>query len=203
MKPRLIVVAGPNGSGKTTITEQLLRHTWMQGCAYINPDLIAHQQFGDWNDSIAVKQAADLASEQREQALIARTDSAFETFFSAPDKLDYLIRARAAGYFVRLFFVATESPTINAARVAKRMLSGGHEVPIKKIVDRYFRSLALAHAAVQCVDRMYLYDNSIDDADAKLVSRIRFDENEGVRHKSYVETLPNWVTQVTQSSSSQ
>ena len=102
---------------------------------------------------------------------------------------------------MRLFFVATESPTINAARVAKRMLSGGHEVPKKKIVDRYFRSLALAHASVQCVDRMCLYDNSIDDADAKLVSRIRFDENEGVRHKSYVETLPNWVTQVTQSSS--
>ncbi len=62
MKPRLIVVAGPNGSGKTTITEQLLRHTWMQGCAYINPDLIAHQQFGDWNDPIAVKKAADFAS---------------------------------------------------------------------------------------------------------------------------------------------
>ena len=53
----------------------------MHGCAYINPDLIAHQQFGDWNDPIAVKQAADLASEQREQALIARTDLAFETFF--------------------------------------------------------------------------------------------------------------------------
>ena len=102
----------------------------MQGCACINPDLIAHQQFGDSNDPIAVKQAADLASGQREQALIARTDLAFETVFSAPDKLDYLIRARAAGYFVRLFFVATESPTINAARVAERMLSGGHEVPI-------------------------------------------------------------------------
>ena len=38
-KPGLIVVAGPNGSGKTTITEKLFRHAWMVDCQYINPDL--------------------------------------------------------------------------------------------------------------------------------------------------------------------
>ncbi len=73
MQPRLIVVAGPNGSGKTTITEQMLRHTWMHGCLYINPDLMAQQQFGGWNDPAAIKQAADLATEQRENALADRS----------------------------------------------------------------------------------------------------------------------------------
>jgi len=48
------VVAGPNGSGKTTITEKLLRHEWMEDCQYINPDLIAQQEFGDWNSPAAV-----------------------------------------------------------------------------------------------------------------------------------------------------
>jgi len=29
MKPALIIVAGPNRAGKTTITEKLLRHDWI------------------------------------------------------------------------------------------------------------------------------------------------------------------------------
>lgn len=40
-RPTLIIIAGPNGSGKTTITEQLLSHEWGEDCHYINPDQIA------------------------------------------------------------------------------------------------------------------------------------------------------------------
>ena len=47
-KPVLAIVAGPNGSGKTTITEALLKHKWLDGCEYINPDNIANS-LGDWN----------------------------------------------------------------------------------------------------------------------------------------------------------
>jgi len=54
-KPRLIVVGGHNGAGKTSITEQLLRHEWMGGCEYVNPDYIARDEFGDWNAPDAVK----------------------------------------------------------------------------------------------------------------------------------------------------
>ena len=54
MKPNLIVVAGPNGAGKTTITEKLLRHEWMDGCVYINPDVIAQEKFGGWNSQEAI-----------------------------------------------------------------------------------------------------------------------------------------------------
>ena len=47
-RPTLCVVAGPNGSGKTTTTVQLLNNEWTADSLYINPDNIAQEMFGDW-----------------------------------------------------------------------------------------------------------------------------------------------------------
>lgn len=44
-KPVLIVIAGPNGSGKTSVTSKILHHEWMEDAAYINPDIIAQEKF--------------------------------------------------------------------------------------------------------------------------------------------------------------
>ncbi len=46
-KPVLIIIAGPNGSGKTSITSKIIKHDWMEDSIYINPDNIAQEKFGD------------------------------------------------------------------------------------------------------------------------------------------------------------
>ena len=56
-KPVLIVIAGPNGSGKTTITSKILRHEWLEDAVYVNPDQVAQDKFGDWNSAEAVIEA--------------------------------------------------------------------------------------------------------------------------------------------------
>lgn len=170
-RPRLIVVAGPNGAGKTSITEQLLRHEWMGCCEYVNPDNIARDAFGDWNAPEAVRRAAARAAEIRESCLHEGRSLAFETVLSMPDKLDFIARARVAGFFVRLFFVGTDDPSINAKRIAWRVMEGGHEVPIGKIIGRYARSLANCRAAIRLADRAYLYDNSVENVPARLLFR--------------------------------
>src|SRR4051794_36423348 len=118
-RPRLLVVAGPNGAGKTTITERGLAHEWFQDCEYVNPDAIAQDELGDWNDVGAVLRAAQLATERREACLREGRSLAFETVFSAADKPEFVRRAVGLGYFVRIFFVGTDGPEINAARVAR------------------------------------------------------------------------------------
>jgi hypothetical protein len=101
----LLVVAGPNGAGKTTITERGLAHEWFHDCEYVNPDAIAQDELGDWNDAETVLRAAQLATERREACLREGRSLAFETVFSAVDKPEFVRRALAAGYFVRIFFV--------------------------------------------------------------------------------------------------
>lgn len=68
-RPTLCVIAGPNGSGKTTTTEQLLANEWGADSLYINPDNIAQEEFGDWNSPEAVMNAAKRATEIRYKCL--------------------------------------------------------------------------------------------------------------------------------------
>jgi predicted ABC-type ATPase len=187
--PVLIVIAGPNGSGKTSVTSKILHHEWLEDSEYINPDNVARDVFGDWNDREAVLKAANYCNEWRERCLTEKKSHIFETVMSAIDKVDYILRAKEAGFFVRLFFVSTESPTINAKRVAKRVLNGGHDVPIPKIISRYDKSVANCVALAPYVDRLYVYDNSIEDADARLLFRLI----DGSVAKRYVDDLPNWA----------
>ena len=191
LKPRLIVVAGPNGTGKTSITEQLLRHEWMGGCVYVNPDFIARDKFGDWNAPEAVFKAAVYASEIREQCLQEGRSLAFETVLSMPDKVAFIRRARDAGFFVRVFFVGTNDPSINAKRVALRVMEGGHDVPIAKIIARYTRSLANCSVAARLADRAYAYDNSVENASARLLFRT----GEGRLIKAYGNINP-WAQEI-------
>ena len=56
----MIVIAGPNGSGKTSVTQKFLHHEWAEGTLYINPDEVAKDKYGDWNSPEAVLKAANL-----------------------------------------------------------------------------------------------------------------------------------------------
>ena len=193
-RPALIVVAGPNGAGKTSLTRDLLKHWWIADCHYINPDDIAQSLFGDWNDPDAVLKAADEASRQRYECLRQHRSCAFETVFSSPEKLRFIHRAKDADFFVRMFFVGTDGPEINAKRVARRVMQGGHSVPIPKIIDRFDRSLANLAAAIPVCNRVYVYDNSVDRREAQL----QFRTVDGVIAKLY-GTHHEWAESIRQS----
>ena len=194
MKPVLLVIAGPNGAGKTTITASLRQDHWSHGVEYLNPDDIAQSRFGDWNSPDATLSAAQWTTTRREELLEQHAGIAFETVFSTTEKVDFVQRAKRDGYFVRVFFIGTADPRINAARVAGRIMQGGHSVPIDKIVSRWGRSIANLPAAIRVADRVYVYDNSIDGVEPRLCVRTE----DGKVRKIYGE-LPLWSSDVVES----
>lgn len=189
LRPVLCVVAGPNGSGKTSTTEKLLSNEWTADSVYINPDNIAQETYGDWNSQEAILNAAKEATRLRYEYLQKRVNFVFETVFSSQEKLDFLKKAHNEGFFIRFFYVCTESPEINVLRVAQRYLNGGHEVPMSKIFSRYYKSLTLASQAIQFVDRAYVYDNSRDNELPRLLYRTL----NGKIHKRYTKEIPDWA----------
>ena len=175
-KPTLIVVCGPNGSGKTSITRKILKHEWLDSATYINPDDIANNICGDWNSPDAINKAAKYAAELRYNLLDERKSIIFETVLSSSEKIDFIYKARESGYFIRIFFVCTDSPTINASRIARRVIQGGHDVPIPKIISRYSKSIVNCAFISKFVDRLYVYDNSRENKEPLLLFRSRTGE---------------------------
>jgi len=103
-RPKLLIIAGPNGSGKTSVTGKILKHKWVEGCKYINPDVIAQENFGDWNSEEAVMKAVIFSAEEREKCLKNSESLIFETVLSAQDKIDFIKRANKILEFYYYFY---------------------------------------------------------------------------------------------------
>lgn len=112
-----------------------------------------------------------------------------ETVFSHPSKLEALRTARVAGYRTYLYFVATDSPRINQARVALRAKQGGHDVPAEKILSRFHRSIELLPRAFEFLSRAYFFDNSGDE----MKYLAQWNAEDGFVLANRDEKLPRWA----------
>lgn len=150
--PEVVVFAGPNGSGKSTITGP----EWIKGI-YINADDIQREQ------GITVEEAAKIADEMREKQISERADFTFETVLSSPHKLKFLREAKKRGYFIRGYFILTNDPALNVARVMARVATGLHDVPAETVTKRYHRALANVPEYLALCDICHIYDNTDDE----------------------------------------
>lgn len=126
----------------------------------------------------------------RHESLALDLSFGLETVMSHHDKVAFMKKARQRGFAVTLYFIATEHPDINIERVKQRVLKGGHDVPIDKIIERYYKSIALLPDAILACDEAVLFDNSGNE-------RIIIGEKSGSQDLRWaIENTPEWVPDI-------
>jgi len=133
---RLYIIAGANGSGKSTIAKVLLP---TEGIVYVNPDDIAREL--NPHDLLAVRLAAGREALRRIDALLDRGESfAIESTLSGNAYVAMFERARAFGYETTIVYTFVDSAEVCIARISTRVKNGGHPVPDADVRRRYLRS---------------------------------------------------------------
>jgi len=153
----LDLVVGPNGAGKSTVVRIFIQpHT--PNAVFVNADVIARERWPDAPEEHSYE-AARIAGRTREQLIREGRSFIAETVFSHPSKLELIRGAKAAGYTVALHVVLVD-PDMSVARVAARVVAGGHDVPEEKIRGRHERLAPLVCEAIALADEAFVYDNT-------------------------------------------
>ncbi len=157
--PHIVVIAGANGSGKSTIAPFLLRDK-LGVDEFVNADTLAQGLSAFSPETVAI--AAGKIMLKRISALAeSNHDFAFETTLSSRSFQPRLKKMRENGYKFKLIFLWIGDAELAVLRVAERVMQGGHNIPNDTIRRRYEKGLRNFFQLYQPIaDSWYFYDNS-------------------------------------------
>lgn len=167
MMPKLYIIAGCNGAGKTTASYTVLPE--MLGCKeFVNADEIA-KGLSPFNPESVAIEAGRLMLQRMDDLLAEGADFAFETTLATRSYVKFIEKAHAKGYYVSLLFFWLPTPEQAIERVATRVQAGGHNIPSEVIRRRYtngIRNLTTLYTPV--CDYWTIYNNSSLDGIRKV-----------------------------------
>ena len=133
--PRLYIISGCNGAGKTTASYTILPD--MLKCSnFVNADEIA-RGLSPFDPESASIQAGRIMLTRVEELLANRQDFAIETTLATRTYINLIRRAQKSGYTVTLLYFWLNMPSLAIERVKLRVESGGHNVSEERIRRRY------------------------------------------------------------------
>lgn len=170
-EPRLWIVAGPNGCGKSSAYGRSDVAEFDGSVWIINPDLLTARL--QQSEGLA-QEAANLAAVRRiESWLDASIDVhqtiGVETVLSSPKYRRLVDKAREHGFQILLLYVYVDTVERQLERIAWRVAKGGHDVPADKVAARRTRSFEQLRWFFDAADRAWVFDNSLSEP--QLVAR--------------------------------
>jgi predicted ABC-type ATPase len=157
-RPRLIVIAGCNGAGKTTFAKEFLPNE--ANCLrFLNADLIA-AGLSPLAPALAARQAGKTLLLEFRSLVRRRQSFAVESTLSGKTLAPLLKRARRSGFAVTIHFLFIPSSKLALARVRERVRKGGHDVPENDVRRRFVRGLEnFAGLYAPIAHRWLVWDN--------------------------------------------
>ncbi|MEK8085256.1 zeta toxin family protein [Aquabacterium sp. A3] len=160
--PRLFVLAGTNGAGKSSIGGVMIRAS---GAHYFNPDEAA-ARIRAAQPHLSSTQANSAAWHEGKRllqhAIAQRLDYNFETTLGGQSFVRLLKQAADAGFEVRIWYVGLSSPEQHLARVKARVRKGGHDIPETDIRRRFDQSRLQLISLLPHLRELRVYDNSVE-----------------------------------------
>ena len=158
--PTLYVLAGPNGSGKTTFyNTAALSGLIDPSLPFVNVDLIAKNEAGGYS-SAGFAIAEELMRERIGELLNTAQDFMIESNLARQSDYNWLQAVKQKGYELVLFFLGTDDLNVNLERVEKRVREGGHDVPPNIIEQRYRMGISYLRTGLRLFNRAELIDNT-------------------------------------------
>jgi predicted ABC-type ATPase len=180
--PRLTIIAGANGCGKSTFTS---RSSFVYDIPLLDPDAIGEALQPTIPGTSAVAAARHVLTVAHKH-ISKRESFAVETTIAGQGYLRMMVDARTRGFEVVLVFIGTENVELNLARIRDRVLSGGHNVPEGDVRRRYKRSFENLPIAIQRADHTILFDNSSEEG-YRLIAVL------GPPETQWFEPVPAWA----------
>jgi predicted ABC-type ATPase len=158
VSPFIIVLAGVNGAGKSSVLSALLLD---EGLDWYNPDKYAAELVRELGVSLA---EANGRAWQHGKSLLERTiangsNFAFETTLGG-NTIARLLREASRTHDVLMLYCGLASPELHIARVAQRVAHHGHPIPDEKIRERWNTSRSNLVQLLPVISRLQVFDNS-------------------------------------------
>jgi len=162
------IIAGPNGSGKTTFAKKFLPD-YAKCPNFVNADLIA-QGLSPFSPRTAAIKAGRLVLEQIHSLADKNLDFAFETTLSGKSYIPFLTELKKKNYSINIFFLWIPNTELALNRIKDRVSTGGHDVPAVDVRRRFHRGIYnFIHYYKSLADTWSLFNNA--DAVPKLIAR--------------------------------
>ncbi len=157
--PNLYIIAGPNGSGKTTFALRFLPD-YVKCLEFVNVDLIA-SGLSPFDPERAALKAGRIMLEQIHSLAERGLDFGFETTLSGKTYVRLLLGMKKRGYLIHLFFLWISNVELGLERIKLRVQNGGHTIPETTVRRRFGRSLPNFFRFYKpLVDSWTIFDNS-------------------------------------------